>query len=183
MVRKVQLFVFIVVLSVHSVFAQDAHVFKPTEYQIKAAFLYQFAKFVQWPDTVFADSSKQIVIGILGEDPFGGDLDNTVQGKFIHDREIRIKRIDRLENVQDCQILFISGSETKKLPVIFARLHHSNILTVGDTEGFSQEGGIINFIRKDNKIHFEINVDAAQKAGLKLSSKLLNLAKIVESNP
>ncbi len=182
MVRKVYLFIFVVVLSGHSLFAQDAHAFKPTEYQIKAAFLYQFAKFVQWPNTAFADSSQQIIIGVLGKDPFGNDLDNTIQGKCIHEREIRIKRMDRLDNVQDCQILFISSSETKNLSNIFARLRHSNVLTVGDTEGFSKEGGIINFIRKDNKIHFEINIEAAQEAGLRLSSKLLNLAKIVESN-
>ena len=183
MVRKVYLFIFVVVLSGHSLFAQDAHAFKPTEYQIKAAFLYQFAKFVQWPDSVFADSTKQIIIGILGEDPFGDDLDNTVQNKYIHGRQIGIERYDRLNQLKDCQILFISNSETKNLTAIFSKLRYTSILTVGDTENFSREGGMINFVRKENKIHFEINADAAQEAGLKLSSKLLNLAKIVESSP
>ena len=180
MTRRVYLFLFIAVLSVHGVSAQDAPAFKPTEYQIKAAFLYQFAKFVQWPDSVFADSTKQIIIGILGEDPFGDDLDNTVRGKYIHGRQIQIKRYDRLDHLNDCQILFISDSETKNLTAIFNKLRHTSMLTVGDTENFGREGGIINFIRKENKIHFEINVNAAQAAGLKLSSKLLNLAKIVE---
>jgi hypothetical protein len=129
---------------------------------------------------VIADSTKQIVIGILGEDPFGDDLDNTVQGKYIHGRQIEIERYDRLDNLNDCQILFISDSKTKNLSTIFNKLRYTNVLTVGDTENFCQKGGIINFIRKENKIHFEINVDAAQAAGLKLSSKLLNLAKIVE---
>ncbi len=179
MTKKGHLLLFIAVLFVHSVSAQEMPVFKPTEYQIKAAFLYQFAKFVQWPDKVFADSSKQIVIGILGQDPFRDDLDNTVRGKYIHGRQIEIERYDRLDNINNCQILFISDSETKNLAMIFSKLRHASILTVGDTENFSREGGIINFIRKANKIHFEINVDAAQAAGLKLSSKLLNLAKIV----
>ena len=180
MTKKVHLLLFITALSVYSVSAQEMPVYKPTEYQIKAAFLYQFAKFVQWPDNVFADSTKQIVIGVFGQDPFGDDLDNTVRGKYIHGRQIEIERYDRLNNINDCQILFISDSETKNLDTIFSKLRHANILTVGDTENFCRKGGIINFIRKENKIHFEINVDAAQTAGLKLSSKLLNLAKIVE---
>lgn len=181
MARRIQIFIFII-FHVCLVFGQDTYTITPTEYQIKAAFLYKFAKFVQWPEEAFINNPKEIVIGILGQDPFGEDLNRTVQGKTIHGREIVVRRSHHLEKMQDCQILFISDSEEMHFSRIFSHLHTANVLTIGDTEGFCEKGGIINFIRKENKIHFEINISAAKAAGLKLSSKLLNLAKIVENS-
>ena len=146
------------------------------EYQVKALFLYNFAKFVDWPPNMRADP---ICIGILGDDPFGDALDQTVKGKTVNGRNFVVKRLQRQEDGEGCHIVFISASEKKKVRAILNGLGRCNVLTVGDVEGFAAAGGVINFEIVDSKVRFEVNIDAAERAGLKLSSKLLNLAKIV----
>jgi hypothetical protein len=151
----------------------------PNEYQIKADFLYNFAKFVDWPTEALPDTSTSMSLCILGEDPFGIDLEEIVNGKQVNGRELLIKRFEGVHGLDACQILFISSSEKHRLEQIMATLKGSSILTVSETEQFTQLGGIIKFTIEENKVHFEINVDTAEQAGLKISSKLLKLAKVI----
>ena len=157
-----------------------------SEYEVKAAFLYNFIKFVEWPPKAFPAQNSPIIIGVLADDdPFLGPgsrvnlLDHTVDGKIINDRKIVVQHSSRINDLRNCQLLFISKSERNRLKEIFASIHGMNILTVGETDNFCQSGGAINFIMHEGKVRFEINVTAAEKAGLKISSKLLNVAKIV----
>ena len=161
--------------------APNAHAKPPSagEYQLKAVFLYNFAKFTEWPAESFADARSPIIIGILGKDPFGATIDQAIKGKTVKGRKLAIKRFEKIEDVKACHILFISSSEEKRLAKIMETLKDSSVLTIGEVKQFAQRGGIINFIIKENKIRFEINVDAAKQAKLKISSKLLELAKIV----
>lgn len=151
-----------------------------TEYQIKAAFILNFAKFIEWPPKVFSGPSDPIVVGILGEDPFNGALEQIIQGQTVQGRGIVLRWSRQVEELKTCQVLFISRSEEKSLPRIFGSLAGSSVLTVSDAERFSENGGIICLIRQENKVRFKINVRAAERAGLKISSKLLRLAEIIE---
>lgn len=153
----------------------------PTEYEVKAVFLYNFAKFVEWPGVAGDAPNEPFVIGILGEDPFGKVLDETLRGKTVNGRTVVIARLLRAKDARGCHIVFISGSESRHLHSIFESLQGSNVLTVGETEGFARQGGAINFTLEESRVRFEINIEAAQRAGLKISSKLLSLAKIVRS--
>jgi YfiR/HmsC-like len=164
-----------------SVRAEPADVAIAREYQVKAIFLYNFAQFVTWPAATFADTHTPITIGILGGDPFGDFLEDVVRGEVIDGRSLTIKRFKGVEAEIDCHVLFVSKSETARLVQILAAVGGKSILTVGETEAFARQGGIINFITVDNKVRYEINLDAAKRANLDISSKLLRLAKIVGS--
>lgn len=148
----------------------------PSEYQLKAAFLYNFAKFIEWPPKAFADDKAPFIIGVLGDNPFGTDLDQLVAGKTINDHPIIIRTNLTAVEATNCHILFISSSEKKNFPEIFQTLRGTTVLTVGDTERFIEAGGIINFVPEAGKIRFQISDDAAKAARLKISSKLLSLA-------
>jgi len=150
------------------------------EYLIKAAFLYNFAKFVEWPSEAFKDNLSPINLYILGSDPFGEAL-TSIRDKTVKGRRLSIKRVNTPEEISGCHILFVSASEKGDLKHVLSVLKNLAILTVSDVEKFAQRGGVINFIVVDNKIHFEINPDAAQQSGLKISSQLLKLARIVSS--
>jgi YfiR/HmsC-like len=147
-----------------------------SEYRVKAAFVFNFAKFVEWPAESFSDDTSQLIIGILGENPFGTDLEQTIQGKTINSHPLAIRQMRSLNEIAKCHILFVSASETKRLAEIFHILGEKSILTVGEAEGFNEGGGMINFTWEGKKIRFQINDDAAKKAKLKISSKLLSLA-------
>jgi hypothetical protein len=151
------------------------------EYQVKAIFLYNFVQFVTWPAAAFADAHTPITIGILGDDPFGPFLEAAVRGEVVDGRLLAIKRFKRLEEAIDCHMLFVSKSETGRLSQILAAVQGRSILTVGETAVFARQGGMINFITVDNKVRYEINVDAAKRTHLDISSKLLRLANIVDS--
>jgi hypothetical protein len=148
----------------------------PSEYQLKAAFLYNFAKFIDWPAGTYPEDQSPFVIGILGDNPFGNDLERTVTGKRINNHPISILPCDTVTQATNCQILFICTSETKRLPEIFAQLRGTAVLTVGETEQFIEAGGMVNFAQVASKIRFQINDGAARAARLKISSKLLSLA-------
>jgi len=148
----------------------------PTEYQLKAAFLLNFAKFVEWPPRVFAEATSPIVLGILGENPFGDVLKRTIRDKTINDRPLVIKEFRSAAEATNCHLLFIGASQKAHLPEILAGLRGASVLTVGETDRFTESGGMINFIRQGNKIRFQINEATAKSVGLKISSKLLNLA-------
>lgn len=148
------------------------------EYALKAAFLYNFAKFMEWPKEAFPDESTPIVLCIVGEDPFGMALDS-VKGRAVRGRKTVIKRGVKPGELKKCHICFVSGSEEENLGKILAELRDRHALTVSDVEGFAQRGGVISLITVEDGIHLEINVDAAERAGLTVSSRLLKLAKII----
>jgi hypothetical protein len=148
-----------------------------TEYQVKAAFLYNFAKFVEWPDDAFAKSGGTFIIGVVGDDPFGSDLDDVVSGKSIDGHRIEIRRFHNAGDLRTSHILFICRSERSQIGPILRRVGNAPTLTVADTDGFLGRGGMINFLIEDSKVRFEINPSPAHRAGLKISSKLLQLAR------
>jgi len=150
-----------------------------SEYAVKAAFLYNFAKFVEWPPGVFGNDGAPLVVGVVGDDPFGSALDQTIRGKSANGRQLIIRRFSWGQNLRECHILFISSSERKRLSQILDSLRGAGVLTVGETDHFNQQGGIINFVIEKGKVRFEINAGAAESSHLKLSSKLLALAKSV----
>ena len=154
-----------------------------SEYLIKAGFIYNFAKLVEWPATAFPQPDSPIVIGILGNDPFGATLDRIVADKKISGRVISVKRVKwskDFKELKDCNILFISSSEKEHIDSVVEAMKGLPILTIGDAPGFAKRGGIINFTLEDNKVRFEVNVEAAKHADLTISSRLLTLAKIVQ---
>jgi len=149
------------------------------EYQVKAAFLFNFAKFVEWPSSSFANASAPLRICVFGRDPFGDELRNITKGKTVNGRRLEIdQRID-LQVARTCHILFIAASETARLKQIFESLRGADALTVGDAKGFVEQGGMINFVLENSRVQFEVNRKAAEEGGLKISSKLLAVAKLV----
>jgi len=154
---------------------------KYAEYKVKAAYLYNFAKFVEWPAEVLADPSLPLSICIIGEDPFGNALD-TIKGKTVKGRKLLIKRYSGVEDLKECHIIFISPSEEKNLAGILEKIKDMHMLTVSDMEGFADRGGMINLKKSKNRIRLEINLDATQQSGLKMSSKLLKIAKIIKGD-
>lgn len=146
------------------------------EYQVKALFLYNFAKFVEWPSAM---SGGPICIGVLGDDPFGDALDRTIEGKTVNGRGFVVKRLKSEAEARQCHIVFVNLPDKKRLRSLLDTLKGAAVLTVGETRGFAEGGGVINFVVIDDRVRFEANMDAAEQAGLKLSSKLLSLAKIV----
>jgi hypothetical protein len=151
----------------------------PKEYQVKAAFLFNFAQFVEWPAQAFPEAKAPLVIGVLGEDPFGDYLDELVRGENVNNRPLVVRRYSRVEDVGTCHVLFISQSETRNSRKIFTDLNGRNVLTVGDIENFVASGGMIGFASDKGRIRLRINVEAAEASGLRISSKLLRAAEIV----
>ena len=151
------------------------------EYQVKAAFLFNFAKFVEWPNEAFSDPNAPLVITVFGEDPFNGSLE-AVKGKLVNNRKLTIRRVKDIQEIGKSNVLFVSPSARKELARILEALQGQNVLTVGEDGAFTQYGGIINFVKEDNRVRFEVNVTAAERAGLKISSRLLALARIVKGS-
>jgi hypothetical protein len=150
------------------------------QYQVKAFFLYNFARYVQWPAQTFASATDSIAICILGRNPFGTGLEQAISGKIVEGRSLVVREISALPAQCSCNILFVAGPERKRFQSGAAALRESGVLTVGETPGFAKEGGVINFKLEDGKVRFEINVDAAAQERLHISSKLLSLAQIVK---
>lgn len=151
----------------------------PTEYQVKAVFVYNFSRFVEWPPQVFSAPDEPFVIGILGGDPFGPRLDEAVRGERIDQHPLLVRRFRNLGEIGDCRILYIDRSESAQLQQILAALDHRSILTVSDLDGSSQRGVMIQFTTDNNRIRLRINVESARASGLTISSKLLRSADIV----
>lgn len=149
------------------------------EYRLKAVFLYNFAQFVSWPPRAFPQAQAPLVIGILGDDPFGSDLDETVRGEQVNGRPLAVRRYRKVEDVSNCHILFVSRSEVERAGQIFASLKGREILTVGDAETPAMRGAMIRFAMEKNKVRLKINVEAAKAAQLTISSKLLRAADVV----
>jgi YfiR/HmsC-like len=147
------------------------------EYRLKAAFLYNFAKFVEWPEPYFS-AQPVINLCVIGADEFGSALDG-IDRKKAQGREVLVKRGATAVESRDCQILYISPSHAKSVADILRAASQGNALTVSDMEGFCQAGGMIGLVVADQKVGFEVNLDAAQRADLRLSAQLLKLAKSV----
>ena len=180
-VQFIRILLIIILCTVNST-AQMGFTIYPSENQVKVKYLYNFARFVEWPDEVFPDPRTPITIGVICEDPFGIDLNKTVEGKRINGREFQIKRFDRVEDVEYCHILFIGSCSQNERHRILNQLKAIPILTVGDVDQFAYDGGMINFITENKNIRFEINNEAAKRSGLILSSKILKMARIVVEN-
>ncbi|CAM2069607.1 YfiR family protein [Sulfidibacter corallicola] len=149
-----------------------------TDAEIKATLLFKFVPFVRWPKTTLGDE-EPFVFCILGEDPFGEVIDH-YQGRIVKGRALEIRRVASLAELEGCDMLFISASEIEKLDTIFTRLERRPILTVSDQAGLGERGVMINFFEADETIRFEINPKASRKAGLKIGSQLLRLAKVID---
>jgi hypothetical protein len=149
----------------------------PSEYQVKAAFLYNFVKFVDWPATP-AGQEGPIEICVLGKDPFGGALERVVKGKTVNARQLVIRRIGEIAAARSCQVLFVSLSEAGRVSEIATAVRGRNVLTVSDVDRFCERGGIINFLMEGQRVRFRINTKTAAAAGLTISSKLLQLAVV-----
>lgn len=155
---------------------------KPGEYQVEAAYLYNFGRFVEFPASVTAARAGTFNICVLGEDPFGLTLDAIVTGEMIGNQSVAVRRISNPQEAAACRILFISSSEAKRLNKIIEAVDKSPVLTVSDIPQFSQHRGMIQFVLEGNRIRFEVNLTAAQRVGLNLSSDLLKVATTVRRN-
>ena len=165
--------------------AQAGDASDSSEYLIKAGFIYNFAKFVEWPSTALAEPDSPIVIGVLGTDPFGDIINHVVEGKKIGMRGFVVRRfkwskeLKDLKDFKECRILFVSSSEKMHFEEIVDAVRGLPILTVGETPGFAERGGMIRLMLEDNRVRFEVNVEAAQHGNLNISSRLLTLARII----
>jgi len=154
-----------------------------SEYQVKAAFLFHFAQFVDWPPEAFKDEDSPLTYCTIGEDPFHGALDASLKGKTIGARPLRVQHFKQSQETHGCQVLFIGTTGKKAISEELANLKGNPVLTVGESEHFAQEGGMIGLLLQDNKVRFEINLSAAEHARLRISSQLLSLAKTVIGSP
>jgi hypothetical protein len=155
---------------------------KPTDYQVKAAYLYNFGRFVEWPANI-ASKSDPFTVCVLGKDPFGPILDHAMAEETIGGKSIVAKRISSPQESADCQILFLSSTEEGRLNKILEATNKEAVLTVSDMPQFSERGGMIQFILDGKRVRFEVNLTAAQNAGLALRSELLRVATVVKRNP
>ena len=158
---------------------QSAAVELSAEYRVKSGFLFNFPQFVEWPARAFRDAHAPIVIGILGDDPFGPYLDKLLEGEKVGGRSLVVQRFRRVEDAGNCQILFVSHSEAGNVEPLLTRLHDRAVLTVGEDESFERAGGMVRFVIENNKVRLRINPDAAKAHELTISSKLLRLATLV----
>jgi hypothetical protein len=166
---------FAVILSPFHVCAEEPEF---SEYEVKAGFMYNFPKFIEWPGDTFSGVNKAITLCVVGTDPFGKAL-GAIDNKTVQTRRLEIKYTGRPKDLKMCNILFISSSEKENLSQILETVKGAPMLTIGDTKGFAQQGIMINFVMEQNKVGFEINTESARRANLTISSKLLKLAKTI----
>jgi len=151
----------------------------PSEYEVKAVFLFNFSQFVSWPPEALGQSDAPLVIAVLGRDPFGHELDAIVSGEHVGTHPLEVRRYHDVAQIKDCHILFIDRSEQDRLPAIVQALHGRSILTVSDIDDATRRGVMIDLVNESNHIRLKINVAAARESGLTISSKLLRPAEIV----
>ncbi len=151
------------------------------ESQVKAVFLFNFTQFVDWPPKTFPEPDSPLIIGILGDDPFGSFLEQATTNEKINSHPLIIQHYKTVDEIKKCQILFINISNKDRLDLVFKALEGRSILTVSDSRNFIRQGGMVRFFTENDKIKFQINIEAAKAADLTISSKLLRLAEIVTS--
>ncbi|MGZ4965619.1 MAG: YfiR family protein [Chthoniobacterales bacterium] len=151
-----------------------------SEYDVKAAYLFKFTKFVEWPSSAYSSPQAPFVIGIVGRDPFGG-LDRILEGKQLGEHEFQVRTVSAGDaaGLRACQMIFVTAAEQHRLGDILAAVQGRAVLVVGETEGFAGAGGTLGFDLRQSRLGVEVNSAAAQRARLKISSQLLNIAKIV----
>lgn len=155
---------------------------RPSEYQVKAAYIYNFGKFVKWPAGAPANQSGSFVICVLDQDPFGITLQSTLAGESVGGKPVVMKRLPRPQDAAGCHILFIDSAQEKDLKQILAAIDDSSVLTVSDMPDFSKRGGMIQFVPQGDRIRFEINLDDAERAHLVFPSELLKVAVAVRKS-
>lgn len=155
----------------------------PAEYRIKAEYLANFAKFVEWPDDAFAGGDGAFVIGVLGNFRFGVSLSEAVTGKTVRGKRIKIQILNPRDNLRECHILFIGGSDKKHFAEILASLRGASVLTVGESDEFLEAGGTISFRTVEERVRFEVNLSGAETARLRMSSQLLAAARSIRNDP
>lgn len=167
------------ILAVTSFFAPLGHA--ESEYDVKAAYLFKFTKFVEWPGSAFASPQAPFAIGVVGRDPFAGGLDRILEGQRIGDRQLEVRYLGAGDaaGLRACQMIFVSGSEERRLPDILSATQGRPVLVVGESEGFASAGGMLGFALRQSRLGVEVNAGAARQARLKISSQLLNIARIV----
>jgi len=180
MSRRFNSLLFTLLIAVWGSIAPRALAQQPSEYQVKAALLLNFAQFIDWPPNAFSSDSAPITIGVLGNDPFGSTLEETFAGETAQGRPITVKRSQQVEDLKDCHLLFISSSEKERIGNILQTVKDSSVVTVSEVEGFMVRGCIFNFVIEGKKVRFEINSRVAQNKKLKISSQLLKRANAVE---
>jgi hypothetical protein len=151
------------------------------EYQIKASFVYTVAKFVEWPEGAFRDPAMPMTLGILGDDAASEAIADTLRGRKVHNRALVVKRLSDPGAARDCQILYVSSLEGRNLPALLSQVASQGILTVGEGSEFAASGGILGLTLRESLVQFEVNIAAAQRAGLAISSKILRLGRVVKS--
>ena len=180
-VRKLALTVLCVLLVASAALAEQSAF---SEYQVKAAFLYNFAKFIEWPEKALGASNEPIVVAVLGDDPFGEILDQTLAGKTVGGHPLSVKRFSRSTDLERCHILFVADSEAGRAAEILARIDASPTLTVGEAARFAERGGMIGFAIEERRVRFDVNLKAVRAAGLNPSSQLLKVArKVLDLQP
>jgi hypothetical protein len=172
----VVILVFLVTTGLH------AQQLKPNEYQVKATYLYNFGRFVRWPDTVPGGKGDSFSVCVIGRDPFGSVLDSTLAGEALDGKPVVLRRISKPQDAGECRILFISSREEKHLNEILTALDQSGVLTVSDMPGFTRRGGMIQFVLEGDRVRFEINLTSTDSARLTVSSELLKVAASVKRN-
>lgn len=167
-----------IILNASSLYSQQY-----SEYEVKAGYIYNFIKFVNWPNYSFANEYSPFIIGIYGDDPFDNILNEAFKDRTLYDRKWLLVHYSKPEEITGCNLLFISSISKTELVKVLDVAKNSSILTIGDNiDEFCKLGGIINFTKQNSKNKFEINNNAAQKVKLVISSKLLSLAKIINNN-
>jgi uncharacterized protein DUF4154 len=179
--KKITYIRFIILFVFGNVFFTSAQI-ATREYQVKAAFVFNFTQFVEWPSQSFSTPQSPAVIGILGNDPFGTYLEETITGETLNKHPLSIKHFTDVDDVTNCEVLFINISDKNKLQVIIEKLKGKNILTISDVNAFTKLGGMVRLYTKDDKINIQINLEAVKEENLIISSKLLKLAEIIKTD-
>ena len=173
----------LMILGLPTVRSLQAQVPKPTEYEVQAAYLSNFGRFVEWPVKAGANEKEPFYVCVLGQDPFGPLLDAALKGETIGGAPMVAKRVAGVADAVNCRIVYVNTAKDTPLRALLTALGNSNVLTVGEAADFTQQGGMIQFVLEGNRVRFEINLAAAQKAGLNLSSQLLKVAVAIRRTP
>ena len=151
---------------------------EPSEYGLKSVFLYQFCRFMEWPQSAFSSPNDPLIIGIVGDDPFGSSLREAVEGETYHGRPIRVEHYRTPRDIRRCHILFVSRSLVDQMDQILPQIAGKNVITVGETDGFLDHGGMIALTADRNRVHLRVNTSSLRAANVDVSSKLLRVAEI-----
>jgi uncharacterized protein DUF4154 len=181
--RRVRLAALAALIFLVSAGSASAQALPANEYAVKAAFLFHFAQFVEWPEGAFREANSPLVYCTIGEDPFQGALDDSLKGKMIGAHPLQVRHLAEANEALGCHIAFVGKAAKKRVSEELATFYGSPVLTVGETEQFVKDRGMIGFCMEENKIRFDINLESAEKAKLKISARLLTLAKAVIGKP